>query len=232
MHLLVINSSPYGRRGITAMMLMPFLEGIREAGGTSEIVSLNKLTIHPCRGCYTCWFKTKNVCTQKDDMAEVIARFRKADCIVFSTPVYCDGVPGQLKVMMDRLIATGNPLLEIRDSRTRHPAPPDYTPKRFVLISSCGLWEMENFIPITTHLRAFCDNIGYEYSGALLRPHSFAMRNSPVNDILRAAKSAGYELAKNGGFPRTAADIVGREIVSRDAYINMINKKGEMYTML
>ena len=79
MHLLVINTSPYGRRGLTASILSPFLKGVREAGGTSEIVYLNRLTINPCRGDLSCWFKEKNVCVQRDDMAQVLLKFHSAD---------------------------------------------------------------------------------------------------------------------------------------------------------
>ena len=232
MHLLVINGSSYGRRGITAALLTPFLEGVRDADGTSEVVVLSKLTIHPCRGDLSCWFKRKNVCIQNDDMAQLSAKFDDADCIVFSTPVFCDGVPGPLKVMMDRLVVKGNPFLVLRDGHTRHPSPPDYRPKHFVLISSCGLWEMDNFVPVTTHLQAFCRNVGYRFAGALLRPHSFAMRSAPVNDILRAARTAGKELAETGSIASATITAVGREIVPRDVYMDMINKKAEAYAHL
>jgi putative NADPH-quinone reductase len=232
MHILVINASSYGRRGITASMLNPFLDGVRDAGGTSEVVVLNRLNIHPCRGDLSCWFKKKNVCIQNDDMTALGAKFNEADCIVFSTPVFCDGVPGPLKVMMDRLVVKGSPFLELRDGHSRHPASPDHRPDRFVLIASCGLWEMDNFIPMTTHLQAFCRNVGYRWSGALLRPHSFAMRSEQVNDIFRAARAAGRELVVSGAITTASTDAVGREIVPRETYIGMINKKAEVYVHL
>ncbi len=232
MHLLVINASSFGRRSITTSLMTPFLDGVREAGGSAEVVVLNRLDIHPCRGDLSCWFRKKNVCIQNDDMTELSVKFSEADCIVFSTPVYCDGVPGPLKVMIDRLVVKGSPFLELRDGHSRHPEPPDHRPDCFVLIASCGLWEMDNFIPMTTHLQAFCRNVGYKWSGALLRPHSFAMRSEQVNDILRAARTAGRELVESGAITAATADAVGREIVSRDAYIGMINKKAEAYTHL
>jgi multimeric flavodoxin WrbA len=229
MHLLVINASPYGRKGFTATILSPFLEGVRSAGGSIETVNLNNLRINPCRGDLSCWFKEKNVCVQRDDMAQLIPRFRISDAVVLATPVYCDGLPGQLKIMMDRLVVTGNPFLEVRDDHTRHPVPPGEKPRKFALIASCGLWEQDNFSPMIAHLQAFCRNIGYIFSGALLRPHSFAMKGHAVNDILRAAKSAGRELVENGAITPASQDAVGREIVSREAYVEMINGKASVY---
>jgi multimeric flavodoxin WrbA len=229
MRLLAINASPYGRKGFTATILSPFLEGARSAGGSIETVSLNNLRINPCRGDLSCWFKEKNVCVQRDDMTELIPKFREADAVVFSTPVYCDGLPGQLKVMMDRLVVKGNPFLEVRDDHTRHPVSHGDKPKKFALVASCGLWEKDNFSPMISHLRAFCRNIGFIFSGALLRPHSFAMKGRAVNDILRAAKSAGRELVEDGAISPASRNAVGREIVSREVYVEMINRKASPY---
>ena len=229
MHIVVVNGSSYGRRGVTSMITTPFCDGIRSAGGTVETVALNKLDIHPCRGDLSCWFKTRNVCVQKDDMAGLVEKFTAADCILIATPVYCDGVPGTLKVMMDRLVVLGSPFLEIRDGHTRHPLPEDVATKRLVLIATCGLWEMDNFTPMVTHLEAYCRNLGLVFTGALLRPHSFAMRNEPVNDLLRAAKNAGRALVEKGTINKEYINCIGRELVSSERYVDMLNTKAACY---
>jgi multimeric flavodoxin WrbA len=213
------------RHGSTAIVLNAFISGLRENRGEIEIVNLKKLTINPCMGDLSCWFHGKNKCIQNDDMAGLIEKFKAADLIVFSTPVYCDGVPGQLKVMMDRLVVLGNPLLELRENHTRHPHPVDYIPKKFVLITSCGLWEKDNFVPMVAHLKAFCKNLGFCFCGALLRPHSFAMKGNDINDILHAAKKAGSEIIEKGTIDLTTEDVVAREIVSRETYLEILNRK-------
>ncbi|MBN1575191.1 MAG: flavodoxin family protein [Chitinispirillaceae bacterium] len=229
MQTLVINASPFGRRGNTATVLSPFLDGMREAGGSIEIVPLDKLSIKPCRGDLSCWFKTGNVCVQQDDMVQLLPKFHDADIVVFSTPVYCDGVPGQLKIMMDRLVVMGIPFLEVRDGHSRHPLPPHEKMRKFVLVASCGLWEKDNFTPMVAHLQAFCRNTGYRFGGALLRPHSFAMKNRNINDILRAAKSAGREIFKNDTISPALQDAVSRIIVSREDYLESVNRKTSPY---
>ena len=225
MNVLVINASPYMRRGNTAVILNSFLAGLRESGGEIKLVNLNKLTIHPCRGDLSCWFRSKNRCIQNDDMADLLKKMKTADLIVFSTPVYCDGIPGQLKVMMDRMVALGNPFLELVDNHTRHPIPPDCKKQRFAVIASCGLWEIDNFDPMLIHLKAFCKNIGFNFCGALLRPHAFALRNNNINEILRAAKVAGQEIILNETISSQTESYVCKVIVSREEYMEIVNKK-------
>jgi multimeric flavodoxin WrbA len=224
MKMIVFNASSFGRRGITSMVLHPFLSGAREAGAMVDEVVVNKLSIHFCRGDLSCWFRTRGECIQDDDMKSLLPRIRAADCVVFSMPVFCDGVPGKLKTIMDRFVALGNPLLEIRDNHTCHPLQ-EGQKKKFVLIASCGLWEIDNFNPALTHMQAFCRNVGYEFTGALIRPHSFAMRTCDVNDICAASKKAGTDLVKNGTIPLRQADIVSREILAREDYIDQLNNR-------
>ena len=47
---LAINSSPHKGNGNTALVLTPFLEGMKEAGAEIETVYTEDLNIRPCRG--------------------------------------------------------------------------------------------------------------------------------------------------------------------------------------
>ncbi len=225
MRVLIINASPFQRRSYTSIILNAFISGLNDCGCKVELFNLVKLNIHPCRGDLNCWFRVRGKCIQRDDMDQLYEPFTNADAVIFSTPVYCDGVPGQLKVMMDRLVAGGDPHLVIRDNHSRHPLSPKQPTQKFALIASCGLWELDNFDPMIMHLKAFCNNIGFTFCGSLLRPHAFAMKNRPINDILKAAKSAGKNFGETGVFPEAYSDIVKREIISRKEYINEINVK-------
>jgi len=225
MRVLIINASPFQRRSNTSIILNAFISGLNESGSSVELFNLAKLTIHPCRGDLNCWFRTRGQCVQRDDMDRLYDPFTNADAIVFSTPVYCDSVPGQLKIMMDRMVVGGNPLQEIRDNHSRHPATPKQLSQKFILIASCGFWELDNFDPMIMHLRAFCNNMGFTFCGSLLRPHAFAMKNRTINDILKAAKNAGKSFGEKGIFNETDLNIVKREIVSRKEYIDEVNAK-------
>jgi multimeric flavodoxin WrbA len=225
MRIIIINASPFQRRSNTSIILNAFVSGLNESGSNVEIFNLATLVIHPCRGDLNCWFRTRGKCVQHDDMDRLYEPITNADAIVFSTPVYCDGVPGQLKIMMDRLVAGGDPLLDIRDNHSRHPVTPKQLSQKFALIASCGLWELDNFDPMIMHLKAFCNNLGFTFCGSLLRPHAFAMKNRTINDILKAAKNAGQSFGEMGIFQEADLNIVKRELISREDYINEVNAK-------
>ena len=195
MKVIAINSSPRKNKGFTANILRPFLEGIREGSADLDIFYTKDLTINFCRSCYQCWTKTPGKCAQKDDMAILLPKFRDADVWVFASPIYCDGINGSKKTLIDRLIPLLKPQTELRAGRCRHPLREDVKPGKIVYVSSAAWWKMENFDPMIAYFKAFCNNYNREFAGALLRPHSVALiqlRKEPVfDDISSAAKKAG-----------------------------------------
>jgi multimeric flavodoxin WrbA len=88
MRVLVLNSSPKMDKGNTALVLGPFLEGVREAGAEVELFYTKKLEINPCQGEFNCWFKTPGKCFQQDDMQMLLPMLAQADIWVLATPVY------------------------------------------------------------------------------------------------------------------------------------------------
>lgn len=226
MKVLAINSSPRMDKGNTALILNPFLEGMKEAGAEVELFYTRKLNINPCTGEFNCWLKTPGKCYQNDDMNILYPRIDAADVIVFATPVYADGVTGPMKNLMDRIIPLVQPFFELRDDHCRHPVRGEAKVRKLVLVSNCGFWEKDNFDPLIVHMKAICKNLSAEFSGALLRPHGEAMpgmleMGAPIGDIFEAAKEAGRQLVKEEKMSQEALDIVSRELLPRDMYIQI-----------
>ncbi|RJP21291.1 MAG: flavodoxin family protein [Candidatus Omnitrophota bacterium] len=229
MKLLVFNCSPNMDRGNTALILQPFLEGATEAGAEVEILYSRKLDVKPCLGEYACWLKSPGVCLQHDDMREVLPKLKEADAIVFAVPVYCDGVTGPMKNLMDRMIPIAEPFIEMRRGHCRHPARDGGKPKTFALISSCGFWETDNFKPMIVHMKAFCKNTNWRYVGALVRPHAGALKpmmemGMKIDPIFAAARSAGGAFIKTGRIPRKYQRQVRRKLLPRFLYIQKANE--------
>jgi hypothetical protein len=230
MNVIAINSSPMMDKGNTAMVLDPFLEGMREAGAVVELFYTKKLEINPCQGELNCWFKTPGRCFQQDDMQMLLPRVEQADVLVFATPVYVDGMTGPMKNLLDRIVPLALPFFELRDDHCRHPRREGCRIGKLVLVSSCGLWEMDNFDPLSVHMKAACKNLGADFAGALLRPHGPALRKMgemgrPADDIFEAAKEAGRQLAVNGTMSPDTLRVVSRELLPRDMYIQMLNQR-------
>jgi len=229
MKVLAINASPHMGKGNTALILDPFVEGLREAGAEVELLYTRKLDIKPCLGCFGCWVKTPGVCVQKDDMAPLLPKLRAADIWVFATPVYFDAVSGPLKNLIDRMTPFLRLFAEVRDGHSRHLVEEGHKDGKVVLVSNCGLWEIDNFDVLLVHLRAACKHVEREFAGALLRPHGGTLRDllrkgEPVDDVLGAAKEAGRQLVRDGEMSPGTLSIVGRELISLEQYIQNMNQ--------
>jgi multimeric flavodoxin WrbA len=216
-------------KGNTALILNPFLEGMKEEGADVELFYTRKLNIHPCTGEFNCWLKTPGKCLHNDDMNLLYPRIDAADVIVFATPVYVDGVTGPMKNLMDRIIPLVRPFFELRDDHCRHPGRGEAKARKLVLVSNCGFWEKDNFDPLIVHVKAICKNLSAEFSGALLRPHGEAMpemleMGAPIGDIFEAAKEAGRQLAKEQKISQETLDIVSRELLPKEMYIQIVNQ--------
>lgn len=230
MKALAFNGSPKMDKGNTALILAPFLDGLRDAGAEVELLYTSKLNIHPCQGDFNCWLKTPGKCHQQDDMQLVHPKLREADAWVFATPVYVWGVSGPLKNLMDRIIPLIEPFITINDGHCSHPLRPDTKRAKIVLVSNCGFWEMDNFDPLLEQMRTLCRVVGLDFAGALLRPHApgfsaMLEMGAPVRDVLQAAHEAGRELATTGAISPQTAAAVSRPVLARDDYLHFANQK-------
>jgi multimeric flavodoxin WrbA len=230
MKVVAINSSPNMEKGNTALLLTPFLEGMREMGGIVELFYTKKLKINPCQGEFNCWLKTPGVCFQKDDMQMLLPQIAGADVLVLATPVYVDGISGPMKNLLDRIIPLGQPFVELRDGHCRHPGRDGNKERKMVLVSNCGFWEIDNFDPLIVHMKAICKNLGSEFAGALLRPHGPVLRRMmevgrPVDDIIESAKEAGRQLMKNGKMSDETLKVISRELIPLAKYVEILNKR-------
>jgi len=229
MKVLAINSSPMMDKGNTALILDPFLEGMREAGAEVELFYTKKLKINPCQGEFNCWLKTPGVCWQKDDMQMLRPKLGEADVWVLATPLYVDGMTGPMKNLIDRGIPNVQPFFELRDGHIRHPRREGTEHGKVVLVSNCGFWEMDNFDSMVVHVKAICKNLDREFAGALLRPQGPALKrmlemNAGVSDVVEAAKEAGRQLVRDGEMSTETLNTVSRELMSREDYIQVANQ--------
>lgn len=148
MNILVINGSPKGERSNTYRLTKAFLEGMEESGETLETqeLTVNRLDIRPCLGCFSCWDKTPGQCCMSDDMAQVLEKLLWADVTVWSFPLYYFSVPGPLKNLIDRQLPMVLPFMAPDGGETgsgSHPTRYDMSGKKTVVISTCGFYSAE-----------------------------------------------------------------------------------------
>ena len=229
MKVVAINSSPNMDKGNTAVILNPFIEGMREAGAEVEVFYTKKLKIKPCQGEFNCWLKTPGECFQKDDMEWLRPKMAEADILVLATPLYVDGMTGPMKNLLDRIIPIALPFFEMRDGHIRHPGRGHARISKTVLVSNCGFWEKDNFDALLVHMKAICKNTNSEFAGALLRPHGPALKpmlniGGLVEDVVEAAKEAGRQLVSDGRMSEETLNTVSRDLMPMEDYFKTANQ--------
>ncbi len=224
MKVLAINGSPHMDEGSTALILNPFLEGMKDAGSDVDLFYTRKLKIGPCDGDMSCWFKNPGECGQKDDMQILYPKFREADIIVYATPVYYAGVTGSLKNLMDRQL----PLHMLGELGSKK--------QKIVLVSTCGAWELSMFEPLLVQMKALYarPDGNSDFAGALLRPGADGMREMMktkgmelVEGIFRSAKEAGHQLVKEGKISEEVQKEISKELMPKEAYYKAANEMFE-----
>ena len=128
MNILIINGSPR-KKGLIAQMLDIMREDAEQRGNKVQTVYTNDLSIKPCIGCMAC--RTKGKCSiAEDDSQRVLKMIQEADAVIMGAPCYWGNIPGQMKVLFDRIVYG-----MMRDT-PRFPEPL-MKGKRCILLSTC-----------------------------------------------------------------------------------------------
>ncbi|MDT8366432.1 MAG: flavodoxin family protein [bacterium] len=101
---LVLMGSPR-KSGNSAVLCEHLATGALDAGAHVETLYINGMDINPCTGCNECQGEDANGCVIDDAMQEIYEKLKKADSIVFSSPIYWFTVTAQLKMVIDRIYA-------------------------------------------------------------------------------------------------------------------------------
>jgi multimeric flavodoxin WrbA len=95
-----IEGSPR-RTGNSTALLKAYLKGVASVGFDTKSIYLNGLSYKGCHGCDQC--VKREPCKLNDDLNEVFPALARANIWAMASPIYYDGVSGQLKMFYDRL---------------------------------------------------------------------------------------------------------------------------------
>ncbi|MGN0712080.1 MAG: flavodoxin family protein [Anaerovoracaceae bacterium] len=98
----IVISSSMRKDGNSESLAKEFVRGAEEAGHYIQMIYLREKDINFCQGCLSC--KKTQRCVIKDDAYKLIEDVRRADAVVFATPIYFYTVCGSLKNFMDRMV--------------------------------------------------------------------------------------------------------------------------------
>ena len=139
--IVAFNCSPRMRKSNTDRILNQLFEGATKAGAEVDTIYACEYDISPCRGCYTCWFKTSGVCVQEDDLITVAMKMADADIIILATPLHYFGMSVSMKNLWLRLgIPSILPFFVKVDGKLAHPMRYPGLNIKVVLVANALLW--------------------------------------------------------------------------------------------
>jgi multimeric flavodoxin WrbA len=110
MKILCILGSPR-KKGNTAKVLGWVEEELRSRANEVEHLHIDDYRLECCAACYRCQENPDElVCSRKDKGVEIFRRMKKADVIIYATPLYCWDFTAQMKPFIDRhlCLSTGS----------------------------------------------------------------------------------------------------------------------------
>ncbi len=235
MNILLLNGSPKLGKSNTLRLSRAFIDGICEvADAEVREVSVHRLDIRPCLGCFACWNKTPGTCCISDDMTGVIQDMLWADVILWSFPLYYFSVPGPLKNLMDRQLPMALPFMVEEAESGGHPSRYDMSGKRHVVISTCGFYTAQgNYDGVSAIFDHICGKGKYTSiycgQGELFRVPELHER---TDTYLSWVKNAGREFA-SGDISRETRDQLSQLLFPRNVFEAMadaswgVEKTGE-----
>ncbi|MCM1055265.1 MAG: flavodoxin family protein [Bacteroides sp.] len=234
MKILLINGSPRVEKSNTLNISRAFISGFSDC--ETEEIALSKLSVAPCKGCFSCWGRTAGSCVIKDDMDMLRLKILLSDIIVESFPLYFFGMPSQMKAMTDRCLPMmlpygggvgangGKPLFhELRDEEMEK--------KRLVVISSCGYAETEVMYPaLIKQLDLICGEGRYTSifcaQGELFFSGTAERQRKAYLELIR---QAGREFCENGDISGELMKKINKPLLSQKGFETVTRNHREWF---
>ena len=216
----------------TTFMVNHFIDGAKEKGANVEYIKLKDYNIKDCTGCYSCWTKTPGECifdkskSLNDDMSVLRKKYREADLVIFSSPLYIFNVTGIMKTFMDRLLPVLQPYMLLNDNGSiMHPDRyPEKGEQGFLVFSAAGFPDVaHNFDGLTGMFRAWdSHNENAHLMGEFYMPASemivqpvYKARRELIKDL---CIKAGNQIIEKGYIEKDIMNKIQDPLVSKETF--------------
>lgn len=224
MRILVLNGSPK-KQSDTMELTKSFLEGLNaETENEVEILNIIDMNVKPCRGCFGCWQKLDGHCVMNDDQNMILDKYKTADIVIWSFPLYCFGLPSHIKAVLDRMIPMVKMDMVEKDGEVRHVCNENnLNVQRTVVICGAGFpYSKGNFDGVkVTSLKCFHDPT------MIFVPETPMMNvpdAKPLADIKRAKfVKAGQEFIRDGKLCDNTIAELESLMIPNEQYIQIVN---------
>ena len=96
------------------------LTGLFQTNNEVTLYPLNKMNLHYCIGCWSCWWKTPGRCAINDDAEQIFKSVINSDFVLFASPLMAGFTSSSLKKITDRLIVLLHPYITVQHGECHH----------------------------------------------------------------------------------------------------------------
>ena len=99
-----------------------------------NLFDVNKMDIHPCSGCWTCWVKEPGRCVYDDGMVDIYKSIVKSDVMVWVSKIKAGFVQSEIRKATERMFALLLPHTTLVNDEMHHIPRYDKQPKMGLVI--------------------------------------------------------------------------------------------------
>ncbi len=225
-NILAINSSLRGARGISHFLINKIFEGAKAHGASCEVINLAEMNLRHCTGCKKCQILgNEQTCIfdNKDDVAHIFEKIRKADIIIYATPIYVFGLSSLLKILLERTFYTSkvDQLCVTGNGLVFHDIDASISSKPFVSLILCDNIEALTTKNTSIFFKTYGNFTNSTNIGQLIRPSANLLQAKEIEreqqiviwEIENAYVQSGRELALQGYISKKTQKIANQDII-------------------
>ncbi|MCL2711995.1 MAG: flavodoxin family protein [Methanomassiliicoccaceae archaeon] len=114
MKVVALNGSPRSA-GNTSVAVNVIFDELEKMGIMTEQIQMYGSVLTPCNDCGSCIIRGDGRCiNEDDDMNSYLDELAVSDGIIFASPSYHGGIPGQMKILLERISIASPPLNRLK----------------------------------------------------------------------------------------------------------------------
>ena len=182
--------------GNSAILAEQAASGAKDAGAEVEAIHLHDMNIRPCSACEGCQQAKDLDCVIDDDMKTLYPKVRKADALLFASPIYFFTMSAQTKLFIDRCYALGCTIQKGEEEGLTYTFETDFAGKKIGIILTYG--DIDPFRSGAANaLRTFQDMFHYLGSEIVGMVYGTALEAGEIrsnSDLMKLAYELGKQL--------------------------------------
>ena len=119
MNITILNGDMQDENSVFSIYIRKLADKL-QVNHSVSLFQLEKMNIHYCTGCWSCWWKTPGRCAIKDDAEQIFSSLINSDFFIFASPLMVGFTSSSLKKITDRLVVLLHPYIILKNGECHH----------------------------------------------------------------------------------------------------------------